>query len=110
MTPEEESRIVAKVNAKTGTIMYKVTPELLDDIEQEAKAATGIDKYNLYKKLRIFKVIVESSRPWHTGFVIPVKTFKKKTKNLPPPQALNFHFPRKKLKLFDVVFSFSPGN
>ena len=58
MTPEEESRIVAKVNAKTGTIMYKVTPELLDDIEQEAKAATGIDKYNLYKKLRIFKLNV----------------------------------------------------
>ena len=60
------------------------------------------------KNLRIFKVIVESSRLWHTGFVIPVKTFKKKTKNLPPPQALNFHFPRK--KLFDVVFSFSPRN
>lgn len=54
----EEDNIIARVDPTTGTVMYKVTPDLLEEIENDAKKASGLEKYNLYRKLRIFRLNV----------------------------------------------------
>ena len=58
MSDDPDRNIVARVNPTTGMLMYKVTEELLKEIEYDAKHSSGIEKYNLYKKLRVFKLNV----------------------------------------------------
>lgn len=58
MKQNDSDNIIARVNADTGMIMYKVTDDLLKELEHDAKNASGIEKYNLYKKLRIFRLNV----------------------------------------------------
>jgi hypothetical protein len=56
--PNQIEDSVVRVDQLTGSVMYKVTEDLLKEIEDEAKLASGVNKYNLYRKLRIFKLNV----------------------------------------------------
>ena len=41
---------------KKGVVAYQITDDVVAEVEQEAKKATGKEKLQLYKKLRFMKL------------------------------------------------------